>query len=243
MSIPFEQHPLFELTIPSTKKNIKVRPMLAREEKILLIAKQSGEFVDILAAVKQICQNCIIDKTVDVNTLAIFDLEFLFIRIRALSISNIIKPRYLDTEDNKEYDFSVDLNKIEVVFAKNLENKEISREIELRNNMKMIMKYPSCALLSDIEYTKIKDTEDAFDYLLKSCIECIKTSDEHHDIKNISNEELNSFIDNLSIPSYNAIKEFLLNIPRVEHTIEYTNSKGTERKILLSSLNDFFSLV
>lgn len=238
MSLPKLKHPTFELTIPSSKKKISVRPFVTKEEKILLIAKESGEYGDIIRSVKQIVTNCIVTKDISVDSLSIFDLEYLFIRMRALSVSNIISPKYLDTEDKKEYNFEIDLNKIEVTFPK-----DVKKEIDCGSGVVMVMKYPACALFSDKEYVEITENELAFDFLFKSCIESIHTSEKSYDMKTTTSEELNEFINELPIPAYNAVKSFLLDLPRVEHIIKYTNSLGTERKIVLSSLNDFFLFV
>jgi hypothetical protein len=238
MSLPKLKHPTFELTIPSSKKKINVRPFVTKEEKILLIAKESGEYGDIIRAVKQIVSNCIVSSDVNVDSLPTFDLEYLFIRIRALSVSNIITPKYLDTEDQKEYDFPIDLNKIEVTFPA-----DVNKKIDCGSGVVMVMKYPSCSLYSEKEYIEITETELAFDYLFKSCIESIHQVDKSYDLKTTSDEELREFIDNLPIPAYNLVKSFLFNLPKVEHTINYTNTNGTERKIVLSSLNDFFLFV
>lgn len=236
--LPKTIHPNFDLVIPSTKKKIKVRPMLAREEKILLMAKQSGEYKDFLSAVQQVVSNCIVTDSVKLEDLAVFDLEFLFIRIRALSISNIVKPRYRDSEDEKDYDLEIDLNKIEVQFPKDTSNK-----IDCGSNITLIMKYPSCSLLTDEEYLAIDDTEMAFDALLKGCIDSIHTPDKSYDVKTTTSKELTEFIDGLPIPAYQMMKKFLLELPKIEHTLKWTNSKGTERVVVLESLNDFFLLV
>ena len=116
MALPKVNIPIIELTIPSIKKLVKFRPFLVREEKILLIAQQSGSDTDILNALKQIINNCVQEPNFDVDDLTTFDLEYMFLKIRAKSVENIVKLKYFDHEDEKTYEVDVDLDKIEVEF-------------------------------------------------------------------------------------------------------------------------------
>ena len=106
MSLPKINYPLFDVVIPSTQQKAVFRPFLVKEEKILLIAQQSGNDTEIIRAIKQILVNCLQD-TIDVDSLAVFDLEYLFLKLRAKSVNNIVKLSYRDTEDDTIYDFKV----------------------------------------------------------------------------------------------------------------------------------------
>ena len=107
MALPKITHPTSDVTIPSNKKKIRIRPLLVREEKILLMAKETKDETDILVALKQVVNNCIITPNIDINDFTIFDLEYLFIKIRCFSIGNITNVAYVDNEDEKTYNFSV----------------------------------------------------------------------------------------------------------------------------------------
>ena len=120
MALPKLTHPMFDVVVPSSKKVIKIRPMLVKEEKILLMAKTSDDPSEILSAVKQVVNNCIVDSDIDVEKFPLFDVEYIFIKIRSYSVSNISKVSYRDNEDNKVYDFEVDLEKVNVVFPEKL---------------------------------------------------------------------------------------------------------------------------
>ena len=98
MALPKIQHPLFDCVVPSTNKKIKIRPMLVKEEKILLMAKQANDRSDQINALKQVVNNCIAE-TLDIDNLALFDLEYIFTKIRAASVSNTVKLSYKDNED------------------------------------------------------------------------------------------------------------------------------------------------
>ena len=121
-NLPKIDYPITNINVPSLKANFKFRPFLVKEEKILLMARESDNAADILIAIKQIINNCAIDKKLDINKLSLFDLEYIFLKIRAISVDNKVKVGFKDTEDGKIYDFEVDLNK------------EIVRNIAERDN-------------------------------------------------------------------------------------------------------------
>ena len=236
MPLPKINTPMFDFVIPSTKKKIKIRPMLVKEEKILLIAKESKENGDILNAIKQVVNNCIIDSDIDIDKLPIFDLEYLFIKIRSISVSNITKVSYKDNEDNKVYDFDVDLDKIKVIFPETIE-----KRIMISDDTGIILKYPDASLYSDDIFLNNSETE-VFEMMALNCIEKIFAGDEIHVPKDYTKAELMEFLENMDIISFNKFREFTSNLPKMEYTINYKNELGNDRKIVLSSLNDFFTL-
>lgn len=236
MPLPKINTPMFDFVIPSTKKKIKIRPMLVKEEKILLMAKESKENGDILNAIKQVVNNCIIDSDIDIDKLPIFDLEYLFIKIRSISVSNITKVSYKDNEDNKVYDFDVDLDKIKVIFPETIE-----KRIMISDDTGIILKYPDASLYSDDIFLNNSETE-VFEMMALNCIEKIFAGDEIHVPKDYTKAELMEFLENMDIISFNKFREFTSNLPKMEYTINYKNELGNDRKIVLSSLNDFFTL-
>ena len=147
MALPKTKHPLFDIKIPSTGKPVSFRPFLVKEEKLLLMAKASEDPTDIFKAIKQVINNCAMDKGFDIDKLAIFDLEYVFIRLRAISVNNIVKVSYRDNEDDKIYDFEINLNTVEVVFPE-----KISKNIKISDTIGMTMKYPPASIFDDKEY-------------------------------------------------------------------------------------------
>ena len=235
--LPKITHPTIDVTIPSTKKKIRLRPMLVKEEKILLFAKESKEDTDIFTAIKQVVNNCIVTPNINVNDFTIFDLEYLFLKIRAFSISNSSKVSYIDNEDQKVYDFVIDLDKIEVVFPESLSN-----IIKVDDKIGIQLKYPSAKMYDDKEMLlKSDNLNQLVDYVIKSCIEKVFVGDEIHDIKNATSKEVDEFLESLPVKTYDNIKDFFNNIPSVRYEIDYKNSLGNDRKIVLSTLNDFFT--
>ena len=108
MALPKIKNPVFSLEVPSTKKEIEFRPFLVKEEKILLIAGESGTTKDIIRAVKQFINNCVLTEDFDIDKLAMFDLEYIFLKIRANSVNNIIEFTVTDEDDGKDYDLSLE---------------------------------------------------------------------------------------------------------------------------------------
>lgn len=266
--LPKLSYPLFPLVIPSTKQEIQVRQILARDEKILLMAKASvGEVnVDILNAVRQVIRSCIMTPGVDVDKLALFDVEYLFIRLRALSVSNIIKVAYQDNDELEEYqaavvaereklqlkphqqlpqelaaklplpkayEFSVDLDKVNVKFP------EQEMKISVGDNIVIEMKYPDCSLYTNKQFLEAK-SEQILDLLIQNSIHQISEGEKHFDPDTIKNEEFLDFLNGLPMSVYDKLRAFLGNLPSINYELKYVNKYGKERTIVLQTLSDFF---
>lgn len=232
MSLPRIEKPLFELYVPSMKKNVKARPFVVREEKILLTAQQAGQEKDIILAIKQVLNNCIVEEF-DVDDLATFDLEYMFLKLRARSVNNIIDVSYRDNEDDEVYDFQIDLDDVELKVKE-----DISNIIMITDKIGIKMKYPSVTILDNIP-----DTEDAagvVDYLIKSCIDQIFDEENVYPVSDHTDEELTEFLDSMDVEAFGKIREFFDNLPQMYHKLEYTNKNGNKRTIELTTLSDFF---
>jgi T4 bacteriophage base plate protein len=234
LSLPRIQHPLFSVEIPSSKKAIKFRPFTAREEKVLLIAKQSEDESDIMGAIKQVVRNCVVSEGFDVDKLTIFDLEYLFLQIRIKSVSDIVPVSYIDHSDEQTYKFDIDLKQVKVIWPI-----EKPPSISLGNNMSMTMKWPSADLYSDSQLLSIEGP-DALEHLIAKCINKIYAGDQTYDPAMYSTKDLIDFIQDIDSNSYNEIKEFFENMPRLQYIITYKNTKDEDRRIELSALTDFF---
>lgn len=235
MSLPKLDKPTFEMTIPSQKKTVRFRPFLVKEEKILLVAQQGETEKDIIYAIKQVLTNCILDTSFNVDKLTTFDLEYMFLKLRAKSVNNIIEVSYRDVEDDKVYDFEIDLDTIEVKYPET----EISNKIAVSDTVGIIMKYPSVTILDNIPENAT--STDVVDYLIRSCIESIYDEETVYPIDEQPEEEVTEFLDSIDIESFNKIRNFLDNLPSLYHKLEYTNSLGNERTIELANLRDFFT--
>lgn len=234
MALPKLSYPTFEVTIPSTNKIIKMRPFLVREEKILLVAQQTEEPKEVVNAIKQVIVNCSIDQF-NVEDLTTFDLEFLFIKLRARSVNSVIKLRYRDNEDNQSYDVECDLDQVEIVRTEGHTN-----IIQINDNMTMVMKYPRAELMQTLD-PSMNESEIFFE-LLSSCIEEVIENGTHHDARNSTKEEVEEFIASLDVNTFQKIQEFFQTMPKIKHELKYTNSLGHERTVVLDNINDFFTL-
>jgi hypothetical protein len=232
MPLPKIDQPLFDMTIPSTGKKIIFRPFLVKEEKILLIAQQSGNDSEIIRAIKQILNNCIQDE-IDLDTFAIFDLEYAFLKLRAKSVNNVVKLAYRDTEDDEVYNFELDLDAIEIEMPE-----KINSKIVITDEVGMTMKYPSASITDKM--TNFDNEVDLMTFFIVNCIDTIYDEENVYVANDFSGEEISEFLDGLDVKSFEKIREFFESVPRLYHKIEYTNSIGNERSIELTSLKDFF---
>lgn len=230
--LPKLQTPIFDIVLPSTKKKVKVRQMTVKEEKIILIAR-NGTSVELYKAMVQIVNNCMVDK-IDVEKLPVFDIEYLFMRIRALSISNTAKVKYTDNDDNQDYSFDIDLDKVDVKFPE-----DVAKQIKV-DALTIMLRYPPVSLYcQDDFYTSTE--EEMFNRLAVSAIEKIFEDDKLHLVTDSKSSEILEFIDSLPASKYKEIQSFLSNIPTLYHELSYTNQNGKERKIILRTVDDFFT--
>lgn len=234
MSLPKIDKPTFTMIVPSQKKEVRFRPFLVKEEKILLIAQQGGTDKEMIDALKQILANCVVESGFNVNDLTTFDLEYMFLKLRAKSVSNVIKVSYQDIEDDKIYDFDIDLDTIEVEFDPEHENK-----IEISDGIGMIMRDPSVNIVNDIP-AEANEIEVA-DHLIRNCIDKVYDAENVYSMAEHSDEEIEEFIDNLDVATYEKLNKFFETLPKMKHVLNYTNERGTERQIVLSGLRDFFT--
>ena len=232
MSLPKIDQPLFDMTIPSTQKKVKFRPFLVKEEKILLVAQQSESDRDIIRAIKQVLNNCIVDG-INVDDLATFDIEYMFLKLRAKSVNNVVKLSYRDNEDDKVYDFEINLDEIEIKKSEGTTNK-----IQINDEVGIVMQYPSASITEELgEY---ESEVDLLMFFVKKSIAEIYDSESVYVVKEQSEEDLDQFIDSLDVSTFEKIREFFEAMPKLYHALKYTNEMGNERVIELTNLKDFF---
>ena len=224
--------PMFKMTVPSNKKEIMVRPMLVKEEKILLMAKEGEDYGDKLIAVKQVVNNCCQD--IHIDELTLFDVEYLFLKIRAMSVDNMVKITFRDDDDNKEREFDIDLNKVEVDFSE-----EKDKVIMMGETNGITLRYPTSQLY---DQTKSITTEDDFmNALVVNSMLNYFDGETVYDFTKETQEAMEKFVEeNITSNIYYKIREFLGSVPTLKHEIKYKNDNGEDKTIELTSLNDFF---
>ena len=236
MALPKLDVPIYEMAVPSTDEKIKYRPFLIKEEKVLLIAMESGENEDIIQAVKQIVSECTFNK-LKLGDMPMFDVEYMFLRIRAKSVGEVSKLKVLCQDDKETYaTVEVDLTEIQVQVDDDHTNK-----IELTDEMGVIMKYPSIDSFSAAGISNI--TADNMIDVVATCIAQIydKKGEEVYDSKDSTKKELVDFVEQMNSQQFADVQKFFDTMPALKHEITVLNPKTKkESKVTLSGLNDFF---
>ena len=236
MALPKLTTPTYELEVPSTDEKLQYRPFLVKEEKILLMAIESGKNSDIIGAVKTIVSECTFNK-INLSTLPMFDVEYIFLQIRAKSVGETSKLKLLCPDDEKTYaDVEVNLLDVKVQVEEGHTNK-----IELDNDMGIIMTYPTIDTFAknDIQVVTSANMLD----IVGTCILQIyeKGGEKVYEAKDQTKKELKEFIESLQTKHFKKLQEFFETMPKLKHTIKVKNPKTKkESDITLNGLNDFF---
>lgn len=233
--LPKLQYPIFEIEVPSLKQKYKFRPFLVKEEKILLTAQQSGDIKEMVLALKQVINNCCQDDTFDPELLTLFDVEYMFLKLRARSVNNVVEITVIDKDDEKEYKLSCNLE--DVVMTYDPEHNSI---VQLNDELSIKLRYPKIEMLDKIQMMQFDIS--LFFEVIKYCIEEIKYKDEVFDLKNYDDKEIEEFIQQIDVNGFNKITKFFDTMPKMRHELTYTNSNDKEQKIVLETLADFFIL-
>ena len=236
MALPMINVPTYELVVPSTDEKVKYRPFLVKEEKILLMAMESGENTDLLQAVKDIVSQCTFGK-LKLGDMPMFDVEYIFLQIRAKSVGEVSKLRVLCQDDMETYaNVEIDLNDVKVQVDDGHRNK-----IELSDEMGVIMKYPT---IDSFTENGIKDiTPSNMIEVIASCILQIydKKGEEVHFAKDQTKKELIDFIEQMNTKQFADVQRFYDTMPSLKHTIKIENPKTkVESEVTLTGLSDFF---
>lgn len=225
--------PVFECYLSSLDETVRFRSFTVKEEKILLVAKEDDDVKKMILAVKQVMNNCLVSK-VDLDHLAFFDFEFLFLNIRSKSIGDVIQIGIVDVEEKHTYKVDVNIEKVGLV-----ENPEHDKIIKLTDQVGLIMKYPTIESILDIADAGDLDDDAAFD-VIKGCIESVYEGDKVYDLKDSTKEEVDEFFNSLSSEHFNKIQKFFDTMPRLKHEVEYVNKAGEKKKYVLEDVSDFF---
>ena len=239
MSLPKLNVPVYETVLPSTEKVIKYRPFLVKEEKVLLTAMEDGKTETIMNAVKQVLKNCIQSK-IDLDKLPTFDLEFLFLRLRAKSVGEEVtiglKPWGCPQNNGELCDKTTEV-KVNLEEVKVIKDEKHTSKIMLDDNVGIKMRYPD---ISKINMDTGNDMETGMKMIHQS-IDMIFTSEETHERDTISEKELEDFIDSLNTEQFAKIRTFFDTMPQLKHTAKYTCSTcGEEKETTITGLNSFF---
>jgi hypothetical protein len=237
MALPISSTPVYNLTIPSSGKKIKYRPFLIKEEKALLIAQQSEDQIVMVDSLKAVIKSCIKDD-VDVDTLATFDLEYIFTQLRAKSVGEIIDLQLrCDTCEDENAVASV---KIDLTSLKVTKSDEHQSKVELYDDVGIMLKYPTVDIIKKLESLEQSDIDSVFSVIVES-IDYIYTTAEVFHAKDQTKQELLDFLNNLTSDQFAKIQKFFETMPKLSHPVEFSCPVcNKQHNKVLEGLSSFF---
>lgn len=241
MPLPKVSHPTFPILVPSLDVAKRFRPWTVKEEKILLMAKESSDPADHLRAVHQVVNNCVVSDDLNMDDLAIFDIEWLFLKLRGASVGSTVNQPFNDKEEANMgvtplpvYDFTINLD--DIVAPKMPEGWKGFKQINLDDNNYVLLRYPPASLYIDTEF--VKNPGDAV--LHRSTVSIFQDSTSYVAAESTQDEVI-EYYDSWDVKSMDKVKEFLDSTPSMSYTIDYKNSFEHDRKVVLKDLTDFFT--
>ena len=233
MALPKITHPVFKIKIPSTKKVLNFRPYTVKEEKLLLIMNSSEDTDEIIDTLKQIINNCCVES-IDTDKLAMFDIEYIFIKLRSKSVSEELELNY--SLNGERYKFFVNLEEVEVKI-----NPAHTNKLILHNDIGVVMKYPSFHSIIRLEKEYSEPSKDVELVIFDMFIDSIESVFDNTKVyKDFTRDELEEFVLSLPKKSMDKVKEFFDTIPVLEHKVKIKLKDGTDHEIVMSGLKDFF---
>jgi len=240
MPLPKINTPLYEMEIPSSGKKIKYRPFLVREEKILIMALESEDMKQITNAIVQILGDCISTRGVKIKDLSTFDIEYIFLNVRAKSVGESVEISVICPDDEEtQVKTSIDIDSISV--QRNPDHEQI---IRLDDELSMKMKYPSLDQFveNNFEYNTDDDNVDKSLDMIVSCIDMVYNKEESWSAKDCTKKELKDFVDQMNTRQLKEVENFFITMPKLMHIVNVTNPKTkVESEVVLEGLASFFT--
>ena len=233
MTLPVLNTPKYQLEQPSTGEKITYRPFLVKEQKVMMIAQESGDTKQVINSIGEIVKTCTFGKISHPEKLPTFDLEYMFLIIRAKSVGSTIDLKITCPDDGEtQVDHQIEIDDIKVIKTEGHTN-----EIMLTDNVGIIMKYPTMDMVSGFAMDNIKETELSFGLIrdsIKSVFDQEKTYDE------MKKEELDEFIEQMNTEQFDKLSNFFQTMPKLSHTIKVANpNTGVESEVKLEGLQSF----
>ena len=240
MPLPTIETPTYELKLPSSNKKIKYRPFLVKEEKILILALESKSQNEITNAVTDVLKKCILTRGIKVDDLPTFDIEYLFLNIRAKSIGEDIKLTVTCPDDGEtKVPVTIYVDEIKVI-----KPKDHKIDIVLDDKMSLRMKYPSLNQFIESNFDTEDEAETIVDKTFRVVADCMDTifdGEDAWEAKDYSAQERLDFVQQLNSQQYKKVEEFFSTMPKLSHTIEVVNPNTKEKgSVVLEGLADFF---
>ncbi len=238
MPLPKIATPTYELVLPSTKKTIKYRPFLVKEEKLLVLALETEDQKQITSSIKSVLKNCIQTRGIKVETLPTFDIEFLFLNIRGKSVGEEVDVNIIAPDDGvTEIPVKIDIDQIKVI-----ESPEHNNQIKLNEELMMEMKYPSLDQFIKNNFDLNQSNFDQSFELIASCVNKIYSEDEVWSADDVSKKEIIEFLESMNSIQFKDIEKFFETMPKLSHTVKVKNKNtGVESEVVLEGLSSFFA--
>jgi len=238
MPLPKLSAPTYELVVPSTGKKIKYRPFLVKEEKILLLAMETEDEKQMANAVKTILSNCILTSRFKVDTLSLFDIEYIFLNIRGKSVGETVELNIICPDDGEStVPVVIDLDDIQVKKSDDHDN-----IIKMNDDVSVVMKYPSMDLfIKNNMKESTSEVDDVFE-IASMCIDQIVEGEEVYESSNFSKKEILEFLEGMDTKQFVSIQKFFETMPKLSHTVKVKNpNTKVESEVVIEGLASFFA--
>tara|TARA_B100000427_G_scaffold314307_1_gene307343 strand:- start:86 stop:805 length:720 start_codon:yes stop_codon:yes gene_type:complete len=239
MPLPKINTPTYELVLPSSNRKVKYRPFLVREEKLLIIALESEDLKQITTAVIDVLNSCILTKGTKVEKMATFDIEYLFLNVRAKSVGEQVEVNVICPDDGETtVQMPIDIDAIKVQ-----KNKEHTDIVKLDDDISLKLKYPSLTefISSNFDADATNDVDTTM-HMITSCIDIIYNAEESWKASESTPKELEDFVEQLNTKQFKDIENFFNTMPKLSHKIKVKNPKTeVESEVVLEGLASFFN--
>lgn len=251
MPLPKIDLPIFELKIVSQPKPIRFRPFLVKEEKLLLMALQSGKEEDVLKTIKQVINNCLLDE-VDIDKIPIFDIEYLFLNIRARSVGEKVETYFvcrnvvgtkINDEGLEEDQYCMHMMPVQVnILDIKPPIEDLPTKVQITKDIGIQLKYPTLSTFKSIQQMALSEgSTEVFD-MIYDCSEYVYDENEVNYIDETPKEEFYAFLESLTQEQFEKITDFFEKLPTIKHDVEHSCQKCQfKHNLHMEGLNDFFT--
>lgn len=231
-TLPKIDLPIFEDELISSGEKVKYRPFTVKEEKILLVAQESKDLEQAVLSIKQIVNNCLIDK--DASELAMFDIQYILLLLRSKSVDNNVSFSIKDPDTEETIEMDLDISDIKII-----KSEDHSDRVKINDEYTLFLKYPKIDQFVEIVKGDPKDPNINY-YIMISCLDKVASEDEVYNISEYSDEEIDEFMEGLQGDVVSKITKFFETMPVLRHEMKYTNSEGNEKTFVIEGIQSFF---
>tara|TARA_A100001391_G_scaffold198823_2_gene180912 strand:- start:1587 stop:2297 length:711 start_codon:yes stop_codon:yes gene_type:complete len=236
MALPKLNVPKYKIKLPSDGRTVNYRPFLVKEEKLLLLATESGESSELIAAVTDIIKSC--TDIQDVDKLPTFDIEYIFLQIRTKSVGETIKLTVTCPDDGETpVEVEIPLDQIKVT-----KTRGHKKDLKISDEVTITMGYPKLDTFIQMNFTGEEAGMDQVFDMASSCLETISDTEQVYDCADTPKKEILEFFDSMDTKQFTMIQTFFETMPKLSHKIKVTNPKtNVESEVVLEGLASFFA--